>query len=876
MPPPVRMLGIALLATAASSTPARSEAYRTVDQCRAQVRQEPRSLDGYECLLAHRFGHEAEVLRFLEARLRARPDDPRPRLYRAIVHHFSGDSYDLGEYQRAQDGFAREQDVAGEVHALTAHVSALCVNPPNCDDHAHALLRRAGELAKSSGQRALIQRCELWRMKLAIVGGDLVGAEESSARLRGLGAPANAFLEIEGLQLRTVLATRFLDYAQARELSRQMLGTLAPGDPRRAQALGSIAAASVHLALQGVESREVAERLVREALQEQRRVGLALWYPEVGHLPSRLQLALLLGPGDESFALVREALAGYLSRAGWTNPVWAQLALGELLATADPPGLDEALGLSEEAVQASAQSEVEDAGRVAAFVLRSRIRFRMGDLAQGRSSGFEAVERADEMRGLQSEIPMRQRYAESLSFAYRSFAGDLVKHRRANDVAALDDAFQVMERLRARGLMETLVAEGGGRGLAQATAGLRTPSIGEVQGALSPREALLSFEVWRPEPTMEAPFREGSSWLTVVTRNRVDAYALPNADDLEPQVRAWTGLLERRDGSDRGPAARLRDELLRPALQALPQHIDRLVIIPDGPLHRLPFDALSGGAGEPYLAEQFEVSLVPSAALWLRFRGTPRQPPGKILVLADPSDPSARRAVRRDGVLGALVHARREAEVALSAFPAGSELRTGLPASESFLKSADLRGVSLLHLATHAVTDARDPERAAVMLAPGSPTEDGRLEPREIARLDLTGKTVVLAGCETSAGPVFRGEGVMSLARAFFGARATSVVGTLERARDDEASLLFSAFYGALRRGARVGEAVALAKRERIRAGSPPAAWADVVLLGDADARPRAQGMSWPVPAGIGGLVALALAGLEASRRWRRGKAERR
>jgi len=869
------MLGIALLATVSASAPARSDPFLTLDPCRALIRQQPRSLEGYECLLARRFGREGEVLRFLDSRLRARPDDPRPRLYRAIVHHFAGDTYDLGEYLRAEEGFAGEQDVAGEVHALTAHVSALCVNPPTCDDHAHALLRRAGELARASGQLALVQRCQVWQLKLDIIAGNLVGAEGSSARLRALGEPANAFLKLEGLQLRSVVAARFLDYAQARDLARQMLDTLAPGDPRRAQALGSIAAASVHLALQGVESREVAEGLVREALREQERVGLALWYPEVGHLPSRLQLALLLGPGVESQALVRTALAGYTSRAGWTNPVWAQLALGELLATADPPRLDEALRLAEDAVRASAKGGGEDTGSVAAFILRSRIHFRLGQLVQGRSSGVEAVERADEMRGLQSEIPMRQRYAESLSFAYRSFAGDLVKHRGRGEVAALDDAFQVMERLRARGLMETLLAEGGGQGLAQATAGLRSPSIAQVQGALSPREALLSFEVWRPEPTMEAPFREGSSWLTVVTRNQIDAYPLPNADELEPQVRAWTGLLERRDRSDREPGARLRHGLLGAALQALPQQIDRLVVIPDGPLHRLPFDALSGGPGEPYLAEQFEVSLVPSAALWLRFRGAPRLPPGKILVLADPSDPSARRAVRRDGVLGALVHARKEAEVALSAFPAGSEMRTGLPASESFLKSADLRGVSLLHLATHAVTDARDPERAAVMLAPGSPTEDGRLEPREIAHLDLTGKTVVLAGCETSAGPVFRGEGVMSLARAFFGARATSVVGTLERARDDEASLFFSAFYGALRRGASVGEAVTLAKRERIRAGSPPAAWADVVLLGDADARPREHGMSWAVPAAIGGLVVLALAGLGAGRRWRRGKARR-
>ena len=868
MPATLRRLGIGVLvATIASSGVAMAEPARTLDHCRAVVQQQPRSLDGYECLLTHRFARANDVLGFLEERVRRNPTDPRPRLYRAVVHHYAGDRYDLGEYVLAEQGFVREDDLAGQIVALTAHVSARCVNPKDCDEEAHALLQRAGELALASGQPALLQRVETWRMKLSLVAGNLVEAEASEARLRELGEPATAFLKLESLQLRAYLATKFLDYGRARELSRQMLDSLPSDDPRRAQALGGIAAATVHLALQGVESRETAERLVREALQEQERVGLALWYPENGYLPSRLQLALLLGPNAESFALVRASLAGYQSRAGWTNPVWAQVALGELLSTANPPRLEEALRFSEEAIVASEDSDLEDAGRVASFVLRSRINFRLGRISEGRADGLVAVDRADQMRGLQSEIPMRQRYAESLSFVYRSLAGELVAHRAGDDVAMLDDAFLVMERLRARGLMERLLAD---EWSGPTMSGARPPSITQVQATLSPREALLSFQVWRPEPTMQAPFSDGSSWLTVVTRSRVSAYRLPNADVLEPQVRAWTGLLERRDGSDRAPGGHLQKEILRTALEQLPPGIDRLVVIPDGPLHRLPFDALSAGPGQPYLAEQYGVSLVPSAALWLRFRGARRLPPGKILVLADPSDPSARRAVRRDGVLGALVHARQEAEVALTAFPAGSEMRTGPPASEAFLKSADLKGVSLLHLATHAVTDARDPERAAVMLAPGGASEDGRLEPGEIGRLDLGGKTVVLAGCETSAGPVFRGEGVMSLARAFFGAKATSVVGTLERARDDEASLFFSAFYGAIRRGATVGEAVTAAKRERIRAGSPPAAWADVVLLGDADARPReSDSTSLVFPLGLVGLV-LGLAAVDVGRRWRR------
>ena len=366
---------------------------------------------------------------------------------------------------------------------------------------------------------------------------------------------------------------------------------------------------------------------------------------------------------------------------------------------------------------------------------------------------------------------------------------------------------------------------------------------------------------------MHAPFRDGTSWLTVVTTKGARAYRIPNGDVLKSQIRAWTGLLARRDGSDREPGARLHEELLQQPLEDLPAGVERLILVPDGPLHRLPFDALSAGVGTPYLAERFSTSVQPSAALWLRFRSGPGHAPGRLLALADPVQTTTLGDAR--GVGDALSNARREASVALSVFPAGSELRTGAPASESFLKAAPLEGVSLLHLATHAVSDEADPEHSAVMLAPGSPAEDGRLEPREIARLRLDGKAVVLAGCETSAGAVFRGEGVMSLARAFFTAGASAVVGTLDRARDDEAGALFTVMYRALGHGVTLGEALSAAKRERIREGAPAAAWAGVVLLGDASVRPREPEASVPGSLALAG-VALTCAGVGAGQWWRR------
>src|SRR5262249_28774905 len=160
---------------------------------------------------------------------------------------------------------------------------------------------------------------------------------EAEARLLALGEPATLWLRVETLELRAHIATMLLDHRKARDLSRAMLDSLPPGDPRRPVALGGIAAASAHLAYQGLEPHAVAERLLRQALAEQERAGLALWFREIGFLPARLQLAILLGHTPESLGLLRSALEGYRSRRGMTNPVWAELALSEQLSTGSAP-----------------------------------------------------------------------------------------------------------------------------------------------------------------------------------------------------------------------------------------------------------------------------------------------------------------------------------------------------------------------------------------------------------------------------------------------------------------------------------------------------------------------------------------------------------
>jgi tetratricopeptide (TPR) repeat protein len=371
-------------------------------------------------------------------------------------------------------------------------------------------------------------------------------------------------------------------------------------------------------------------------------------------------------------------------------------------------------------------------------------------------------------------------------------------------------------------------------------------TLDEVQSALANDEALLSFQVGLWE-TFEGHFG-GGSWLVAITRTQRTVHRLPDRVQLSGVVPMFTGLIEAGHGREGVAAARLHRELLADALAALPSQVKRLVIVADGALHRLPFEALRATSDAPPLGARYQLTVAPSVTLWLQWRGAAgRTSPRRILTLADPAlddgDETAARtraSVLFQGLrLGRLPHARQESR-AIARHVGTADALVGAAASEEALKATDLRRYGVLHLAAHAVADEVKPERSAIVLAPGDANEDGLLQSREIHALALDGGVVVLSACYTAGGAVLSGEGVLSLARAFFAAGAHAVVGSRWPLRDSDAAELFEGFYRRLGRGASLAEALQATQNEARAAGRPASTWAALVLLGNGDLRPFA------------------------------------
>jgi hypothetical protein len=362
----------------------------------------------------------------------------------------------------------------------------------------------------------------------------------------------------------------------------------------------------------------------------------------------------------------------------------------------------------------------------------------------------------------------------------------------------------------------------GDRPISSAAASVFLPdseNIAALPARLPDSTALLMYVAGRGEPTT----------LFVVTRAGITAETLAPSDSLIGPIGRFSASLE--GGSPARPlAARLARDLFGPALGGLDRSVTRLLIVPDGPLYRMPFDALVLGDGK-LLVERFAVALAPSARLAARWWTAPSAPPGRrAVIFGDP-------AFRPDADLPRLRSSGDEARL-IAGLGAAPLLLLRDQASERALKTS-LAGTAILHLATHAEVSDLGILSSGLELAPGG-GEDGHVGVNEIAALGLTDALVVLSGCRTVGGAVVNGEGLQGLTTPFLEAGARTIVATQWAGGDRSMGLLMGDFYRALARGVAVGDALREAKLQALRRGAPTSVWASLALVGDPALRPNA------------------------------------
>ncbi len=339
--------------------------------------------------------------------------------------------------------------------------------------------------------------------------------------------------------------------------------------------------------------------------------------------------------------------------------------------------------------------------------------------------------------------------------------------------------------------------------------------VSEIQQLLDADTVLLQYALgWR------------RSFLWWVSRDEISGFELPSREVIETAVLKLNRNLSSPFDGDAG-GREVADLLLGPVADRLKD--PRLVIVPDGVLHYLPFAALSlpgipdpAGASKAPLIVDFEIIHLPSAsALALqrrRLEGRPRAPHG-LAILADPvfdrQDPRfpevgvvaddiemSRGPASDPPPLLRLPGTRREAEAIATLLPNTEPLLAlGFDASRSLVESDRLGQYRIVHLATHGLIDTSHPALSALVLSgylPDGRPQDGYLRLRDIYGLELAADLVVLSACRTALGRSVRGEGMIGLTRGFLHSGAKRVLASLWSVPDRATAELMHRFYHAL------------------------------------------------------------------------------
>jgi tetratricopeptide (TPR) repeat protein len=287
-----------------------------------------------------------------------------------------------------------------------------------------------------------------------------------------------------------------------------------------------------------------------------------------------------------------------------------------------------------------------------------------------------------------------------------------------------------------------------------------------------------------------------------------------------------------------------------------------VVVLPDGPLHRLPFEALVTKAGRGpasaryWLDEGPPLRYAASATLLQRLAARGPVQAGGVLSVSDPLYDAADGAAILRGrfepegsPLARLPGTARETRAIVEAFAGaggpGVTVLEGREADEPRVR-AELPGKRYVHFATHGLVDQeRGQLFAALALTPaavetGRTEDDGYLQLFEIYGLDVSCELAVLSACGTQAGRRVEGEGVFALSRGFLAAGARRVIASQWSVDDASTAVLvgelFRRIAAAEKDGRTLPFAAALRDAKRAVRGRPewasPFYWSPFVLSG--------------------------------------------
>ena len=475
-----------------------------------------------------------------------------------------------------------------------------------------------------------------------------------------------------------------------------------------------------------------------------------------------------------------------------------QRTRGRLLLAENKPA--EALALYQALANAPADGD-EDFYRAWALDGMSKSQAALGNEAEAAQSLDQAIDVFDRAR---SQFRSDEFKMGLFSDLQNVFERAIRMHSKLGQPAL---AFDISERSRSRALLDAVA----GRAELKGDAG-KALDAASLQKMLQPDEVVVAYHAL-PDRLM--------AW--VLSSDGVREAAFPVAlkrDDLARLVDAYRDALIKLNPN----AAKIGDQIGQLLLAPLGIEAGkRIVIIPHGPLHYLPFQALR--LDGKYLIERNPISIAPSISIAARLAERTPTVAAQLLAFGNPTiDPN---------VADPLPGAEREVHELSQQFP-GAKLFFKDEANKTNF-TANAPQSRLVHIAAHAMADTLDPLHSKVLLADehGQPNY---LEAKDVLGMDLGNVAMIaLSACESGLGRVDNGDEVLGFTRSFLSAGTSTLLASLWPVSDAATEKLMTTLYADLAKGEEVQDAMRDAQRTVMAnpETSHPFYWAPFNLIGN-------------------------------------------
>lgn len=379
---------------------------------------------------------------------------------------------------------------------------------------------------------------------------------------------------------------------------------------------------------------------------------------------------------------------------------------------------------------------------------------------------------------------------------------------------------------------------------------LENTSIQQVQTQLNSRTFLIEYFIGKEQV-----------YVYTISDKEVHYKVLPITNQkIKTQVKAFRNVLSNYDYILKNEALALQQyqelaywfyqELVAPALEAV-QGKEHLIIIPDGLLGHLPFEAFITTVQNQkkplnqlnFFVKAYKISYAYSSNLFLNKSNSKKHNSNLLAMGATYNGTTTPNVSQRKSTELSEIRKKLEplnairAELnALEPIMQGNYYYGEAANEKTFKEKAGQ--YAILHLAMHGILNQKHPILSALVFTENSDfEEDDFLQAFEISQMKLNAELVVLSACETGYGKFKQGEGVMSLARSFMYAGVPSMVVSLWQVNDACTAIIMSAFYRNLAEGMDKAEALQKAKLYYIDHAQDitlhPAFWAPFIQLGD-------------------------------------------